>query len=101
MVTNYYGACFTPKNSFIRNYEHNENFLAGYRTPNSINQYACFIFGYTEIEYLYTYRDFPDAPGNSRDTTLKFAVAGTLTSVSIHLHNHSTIRTPTGRLKGK
>jgi hypothetical protein len=54
-----------------------------------------------EIEYLYVYRDLPESPGNSTDTTLKPAVAGTLTLVSIHFHNHSAIRTPTGRLKGK
>jgi hypothetical protein len=35
MVTNYYGARFPPNNSLIRNYEHNENFLAGYKTTNS------------------------------------------------------------------
>jgi hypothetical protein len=83
MVTNYYGARFPPKNSLIRNYEHNEYFLAGQRTPNSIKQHSWFIFGYTEKEYPYIYRDLSDEPGNSRDTTLKFAMTGTLTLFSI------------------
>jgi len=48
----------------------------------------------------YIYRDRPDKTGNSRDTTLKFAMTGTLTLFSIHLHDHPAIKTPISRVKG-
>lgn len=51
------------------------------------------------MEYPYIYRDLPDEPGNSRDTTLKFATTGTLL-FSIHSHNQPATKTPISRLKG-
>jgi len=51
-----------------------------------------------EIEYPYIYRDLPDEPGNSRDTTLEFAITGILTLFSIHLHDRPAIKTPISRL---
>jgi len=34
------------------------------------------------------------------DTTLKFAMTGTVTLFTIHLHNQAAIKTPISRLKG-
>ena len=51
-----------------------------------------------ECPYIYR-RDLPDTSVHSRDTTLKFAMTGTLTLFSIHLHNQSAIKTGISRIK--